>query len=271
MIWTRKCQFCLGGRDGATSKRVTKIGWRQTGRPRSLLITSTSTTTCLRIFRKVFTWFLNIWLSAFFCKPDSNLLSSIIWINPKRIHEQKPISIIVSFSVGNTHSTPIDCTHLKVFCCMGSPGIFFGGWRQDKAYPSLVWSGITSAFCPAPPNPTQTGPAPPTHCLSTQLITHLVPDVCSRQQNQDDWSILASFLSVVSLFFSSSDIWFFLVFSKGTRGLRLGKPRIKKNIYIFYEKSFIGGLINQHISKRLRWHLDFVWQPAMLRKLSKTT
>ena len=200
----------LFGRDGATSKRVTKIGWRQTGRPRSLLITST--TTCLRIFRKVFTWFFNILLSAFLCKPDSSLSSSMIWINPKRIHEQMPISIIVSFSVGSTHSTPIDCTHLKVFWCMGSPGIFFGGWRQDKAYPSLVWSGITSAFCPAPPNPPQTGPAPPTHCLSTQLITHLVPDVCSRQQNQDDWSILASSLPVASSGF------YFFVLMQGNKG-----------------------------------------------------
>ena len=99
----------------------------------------------------------------------------------------------------------------------GVTGHFFGGWRQDKAYPSLVWSGITSAFCPAPPNPTQTGPAPPTHCLSTQLITHLVPDVCSRQQNQDDCSILASSLSVASSGFFLP-IYLFFVFSQGNKG-----------------------------------------------------
>ena len=170
MMCKRKCPFCLGGRDGATSKRVTKIGWRQTGRPRSLLITSTSTTTCLRIFRKVFTWFLNIWLSAFFCKPDSNLLSSIIWINPKRIHEQKPISIIVSFSVGTTHSTPIDCPHLNVFWCMGSPGFFSGlKARQGVPFSGLIWNYICVL-----PSPTQSTPdgSSASHPLSFDPINH---------------------------------------------------------------------------------------------------
>ena len=113
----------------------------------------------------------------------------------------------------------------------GATGIFFGGWRQDKAYPSLVWSGITSAFCPAPPNPPQTGPAPPTHCLSTQLITHLVPDVCSRQQNPDDWSILTSSLSVASSVFFLP-LYFFLCLAKGTRGLFESADQLKNIWYI---------------------------------------
>ena len=141
----------LFGRDGATSKRVTKIGWRQTGRPRSLLIKSTSTTTCLRIFRKVFTLFFNVLLSAFLCKPDSNLSSSMIWINPKRIHEQMPISIIVSFSVGSTHSEPINCTHLKVFWCMGSPGIFSG--VEGKTRRTLLWFDLELHLRSAQPHP----------------------------------------------------------------------------------------------------------------------
>ena len=126
----------------------------------------------------------------------------------------------------------------------GVTGHFFGGWRQDKAYPSLVWSGITSAFCPAPPNPTQTGPAPPTHCLSTQLITHLVPDVCSRQQNQDDCSILASSLSVASSGFFLP-IYLFFVFSQGNKGtfrVCQGKLSTKKYmIYNFMKKFYYGG------------------------------
>ena len=139
----------LFGRDGATSKRVTKIGWRQTGRPRSLLITST--TTCLRIFRKIFAWFFNILLSAFLCKPDSSLSSSMIWINPKRIHEQMPISIIVSFSVGSTHSEPINCTHLKVFWCMGSPGIFSG--VEGKTRRTLLCFDLELHLRSAQPHP----------------------------------------------------------------------------------------------------------------------
>ena len=207
MICTRKYPFCLGGTVPPASEWP-KLGGAKQGDQGPCW--SHQQPPVFAFFGKSSHDFFNILLSAFLCKPDSSLSSSMIWINPKRIHEQKPISIIVSFSVGSTHSTPIDCTHLKVFWCMGSPGIFFGGWRQDKAYPSLVWSGITSAFCPAPPNPPQTGPAPPTHCLSTQLITHLVPDVCSRQQNQDDCSILASSLSVASSVFFLP-IYFFCV------------------------------------------------------------
>ena len=199
----------LFGRDGATSKRVTKIGWRQTGRPRSLLITST--TTCLRIIWKVFTWFFNILLSAFLCKPDSNLSSSMIWINPKRIHEQKPISFVVSFSVGSTHFTPIDCTHLKVVWCMGSPGIFFRGLkaRQGVPFSGLIWNYICVL-----PSPTQSTPdgSSASHPLSFDPINHTPGPRRLFASTKSGWLVNFGLFSFSSLFgFFSSDIFIFFV------------------------------------------------------------
>ena len=148
MICTRKYPFCLGGTVPPASEWP-KLGGAKQGDQGPCW--SHQQPPVFAFFGKSSHDFFNILLSAFLCKPDSSLSSSMIWINPKRIHEQMPISIIVSFSVGSTHSTPIDCTHLKVFWCMGSPGIFSG--VEGKTRRTLLWFDLELHLRSAQPHP----------------------------------------------------------------------------------------------------------------------